>query len=137
LGLDIDYTDDGDDSDEQEVEIIAEIVAIKGPRRRWVGKYRDCSDHFSVKRDMVRHSRTHDDQYAHSISYMCHYGLFEKISNLRYSGLTHLQRHYRRRNWDNFPVDGKEDMINTTDPGLIVVRFDGRRILFDSVLLSN
>ena len=28
-------------------------------------------------------------------------------------------------------------MINTTDPGLIVVRFDDRRVLFDSVLLPT
>ena len=70
MGLDIDYTDDGDDSDEEEVEIITEIVAVNGQKRRWTCDYRNCSDHFSVKRVMVRHSRIHDDQYAHSNSYM-------------------------------------------------------------------
>ena len=104
MGLDIDYTDDGDDKDEEEVEIITEIVAVNGPKRRWTCDYRNCSDHFSVKRDMVRQSRIHDDQYAHGNSYMCHYGVCGRISTRRYSGLTHLRRHYRRPNWDNFPL---------------------------------
>ena len=86
---------------------------------------------------MVRHSRKHDDQFSHSNSYMCHYGVCGKISTCRYSGLKHLRMHYRRRNWDNFPVNVKEDMIDTVDPGLVAVRFEGRRVLFDSVLLPS
>ena len=127
--------DDGDDGDEEEVEIISEIVAKFGPKRRFPCDYRNCSDHFSVKRDMVRHSRKHDDQFSHSNSYMCHHGVCGKISTRRYSGLKHLRMHYRRRNWDNFSVNVKEDMIKTV--GLVALRFEGRIVLFDSVLLPS